>query len=397
MTLSYRLYDTIDRVPLDDWNEASQEGSHGFMDANFLRAVEKGLEGQARIFHVLIREEDGKPAACASLSLMPVDLLLLAGPRIQKVVGWVRKLAPNLGKVNILMCGLPFSAGQSHLAFAPGADRAGAVLLLDTLLRELARRHGARLIVFKEFGDEARAYLDPLQERGYCRAASPASYAMPKAFASLADYGAALKRHYRYTIRSSQQKFERAGCRTVHLEDPEEIRRVYTPEVHGLYEAIVAKSDLKLEVLPHSFFHELAAQLPGRVSLTVVYRQERPIAFAWGLSADPESYGLFCGIDADHNAECDLYFNVVYQYLDYAFRRGCRRITLGQTAESFKTRLGCVGEARHVYARGAGPLVSWVLRRSAGFLFPERPITPAHDVFKAPEPARPRKKALPVG
>src|SRR6185437_13401957 len=121
------------------------------------------------------------------------------------------------------------------------------------------------------------------------------------------------------------------------LEDPEEIRRVYTPEVHRLYEAVVAKADLKLEVLPHSFFHELAAQLPGRATLTVLYRQERLIALAWGLAAGPESHGLFCGIDADHNAECDLYFNVVYQYLDYAYRRGSKLITLGQTAESFKT------------------------------------------------------------
>src|SRR6185437_2741104 len=328
MTLSYQIYETIDQVPVDDWREASQEDSHGFMDPNFLRAVERGLEGQARIYHVLIHEEGGKPVACASLSLMPVDLLLLAGPRVQKAVGWVRKLAPNLGKVNVLMCGLPFSAGQSHLAFAPDADRARAVLLLDTLLRQLARTHRARLIVFKEFGDDARAYLDPLQERGYCRAPSPASYVMPKSFASLADYCAALKRHYRYNIRSSRQKFERAGCRVVQLEDPEEIRRVYTPEVHRLYEAVVAKADLKLEVLPHSFFHELAAQLPGRATLTVLYRQERLIALAWGLAAGPESHGLFCGIDADHNAECDLYFNVVYQYLDYAYRRGSKLITL---------------------------------------------------------------------
>ncbi len=396
MTLSYQLYETINQIPLDDWREASQEDSHGFMDPNFLLALEKGLEGQARIFHVLIRAEDGRPAACASLSLLPLDLLLLAGPRLQKAFGWVRKLAPNLGKVNVLLCGLPFSAGQSHLAFAPGANRARAVLLLDTLLRQLARSHRARLIVFKEFGDDARAYLDPLLEHGYCRAASPASYVMPKSFASLADYCAALKRHYRYNIRSSQQKFERAGCRAVHLEDPDEIRRVYTPEVHQLYEAVVGKSDLKLEVLPHAFFHELVNRLPGQVALTVVYRQERAIAIAWGLSADPEYHGLFCGIDYEHNAECDLYFNVVYQHLDYAFRRGSRLITLGQTAESFKTRLGCVGKARHVYARGAGPLLSRVLRRSAGFLFPDRPIAPAHDVFKAIEPARPRKQALPV-
>ena len=63
MAQPFRLYETIDQVPMADWNEASQ-GSHGFMGPGFLRAAEKGFAGEARIFHVLI-DQDGKPAACA--------------------------------------------------------------------------------------------------------------------------------------------------------------------------------------------------------------------------------------------------------------------------------------------------------------------------------------------
>lgn len=382
MEQSYRLYETIDQVPLADCNEASQEGSHGFMDPGFLRAVEKGFAGETRIFHVLI-DQDGKPAACASLCLFPIDLLVLASPAFRNKVGWVQKVIPSLGKVNILMCGLPFSAGQSHLAFAPGADRARAVLLLDTLMRQLARQHGARLVVLKESSADDCEHMDLLKQRGYCRADSPPSYAMPKTFPSLTAYCDALKSHYRSDIRKSLKKFERAGCRVVHLEDPDKIRRVYTPEVHRLYEAVVSKAELKLEVLPHRFFHELAGQLPGQATLTVAYRGERVVAFGWGLSAGPEYHGLFCGINYEHNAECDLYFNVIYHSIDYAFRRGSERITVGQTADAFKTRLGCNGTPRYIYTRGTGPVLSWVLRRSAGFLFPPRPPLPANDVFKA--------------
>jgi hypothetical protein len=92
------------------------------------------------------------------------------------------------------------------------------------------------------------------------------------------------------------------------------------------------------------------------------------------------------------NPECDLYFKIVYQFLDYAFRHGSKRISLGQTADSFKTRLGCSGSARHIYARGTGWLLSWVLRRCTGSLSPPRPIMPAHDVFKDTEVAVGRKE-----
>jgi predicted N-acyltransferase len=392
VTASYRLYDSIDEVPLNDWAEASQEGSHGFMDPGFLRAMEQGFAGEAKFFHVLIDDADGGPAACASLCLMEVDPLLLAGPRLRRVVGWSRRWFPGLGKFTVLLCGLPLSAGQSHLAFAPGADRARAVVQLDGVMQQVARRHGARLIVFKEFGDEDRAHMDQLVPLGYCRADSPASYALARTFPSLKAYCDALKRHYRSEVTRSQKKFARAGCRAVHLDDPEEIRRVYTPEVHRLYEAVVGKAEMKLEILPHRFFHALAAELAG-VTLTAVYRAEQVVALGWSLTSGDAFHGLFCGIDYAHNADCDLYFNVMYQSLDLAFRRGCQHITLGQTAETFKTRLGCAGTKRYLYARGAGSLLSWALRRSASFLFPPRPAQDANDVFKATDAPSPAKKS----
>jgi predicted N-acyltransferase len=331
---------------------------------------------------------------------MQVDPLLLAGPRLRRVVAWGRHWFPGLGKFTVLLCGLPLSAGQSHLAFAPGADRARAVVALDRVMQEVARRHGARLIVFKEFGDEDRAHLDALVPLGYCRADSPASYEMPRTFSSLKAFCDALKRHYRSEIQRSQKKFDRAGCRAVHLHDTEEIRRVYTPEVHRLYEAVVSKAAMKLEILPHRFFHALAQELAGRVTLTTVRRAEQVVAFGWSLTAGDAFHGLFCGIDYAHNAECDLYFNVMYQSLDLAFRSGCREITLGQTAEIFKTRLGCSGARRYLYVRGTGSLLSWLLRRSAGCLFPPRPPQPSKDVFKAtntPSAAREEYAALALG
>src|SRR5262249_45340929 len=196
----------------------------------------------------------------------------------------------------------------------------------------LALQHRARLIVFKEFAEEDGDHMDVLKQLGYVRADSPASYAMPRSFPSLKAFCDAIKRHYRSEIGRAQRKFGKAGCRTVHISDPEEIRRVYTPEVHRLYEAVVDKAEMKLEVLPHTFFHTLAEEMPGQVTLTLVRRGEKIVAFGWSLIAGPEFHGLFCGIDYEHNADCDLYFNVMYESLDYTFRRGCKHITMGQTA-----------------------------------------------------------------
>jgi predicted N-acyltransferase len=381
------LYETIDQVPLEQWNEVCQGAGRCFMSTNFLRAMERTQPDGAKTFHAMIYEQDGKPCACASLSLFPVDLLMLAGQKIRDRVGWVRRVFPKLGFTKILMCGQPFSAGQSHLVFAPGTDRLRVLKRLDALLKQLAQREGATVIVFKEFADEDCADMDGLQQCDYWRADSPPLYDIAKPFENFAAYRAALKNHYRARVRRSERNFEQAGCSFVRLEDPVEIAKVYTPEVHALYEAVVERSDVKLEVLSRESFLELVRELPGQVCLTAAYRQNRLIGFAWDLTDGREFHCLFLGMDYSQNVETDLYFNLVAKSFDCAFRSGAEIIHVGQTSDSFKALLGCAGKARYLYARGVGPLLSWVLRKCSGLLFPPRHPLPAHDVFKSEAPA----------
>ncbi len=291
-------------------------------------------------------------------------------------------MLPSLTHVKILMCGLPFSAGQSHLAFAPRADRPRILERLDLVMQQLARREGARLIVFKEFGEEERSDMDGLLEQGYVRVDSPPMYELEKPFASFEEYSAALKAHYRTNIKRAQRKFAAAGCRLVRLTSLRDIRRVYTPEVHRLYEAVVMNSETRLEVLPHHFFLEVARQLPGRLALTVAYREEHLIGFTWELVDGPVYHFLFMGVDYSQSSETYLYFNLVYKAMDHAFQSGARVIHVGQTADEFKSLLGCTGNRRYIYGRGVGPTFSWILRQASGLLFPPRPDLAPHNVFK---------------
>jgi hypothetical protein len=378
----YRLYEGIDQVPLDQWREAAGNNCSVFMEPGFVRSVERALPDQARIFHALLYQDDGRPAGCASFCLLPVDLFLLAGSRLQAVAAGGRRLIPTLGRVNVLLCGLPVSAGQNHLAFAPGVDRQGAIIALDRLMHRLAREQGCRFLVWKEFGDEDCADLDLLCQRGYYRAASPAAYEMENRFAGFAAYRAALNAHYRRNIKRCEQKFARAGCRAVSILEPEAILQAYTPDVHRLYEAVVERSAVKLEILPQAFFHELVRQLPGLVRLNAVYRQNRIVAFGWCLAASQEYHCLFGGVDYALNGECDLYFNMVYHSLDNAFQHGGRVIHAGQTADSFKANLGLCGKPRYFYVRGTGHMVSWLLKRMAQQLFPPRPPLRVRKIFK---------------
>ena len=225
--------------------------------------------------------------------------------------------------------------------------------------------------------------MDGLLKQGYFRGDSPAMYELEKPFANFEDYTSALKTHYRTNIKRAQRKFATAGCRFVRLTSLRDIRRAYTPEVHRLYEAVVMNSKTRLEVLSHHFFLELARQLPGQLALTAAYREDQLIGFTWELADGAVYHFLFMGMDYSQSTETNLYFNLNYEALDHAFRSGARSIHVGQTADGFKSLLGCSGNRRYIYGRGVGPTLSWILRQASSLLFPPRPELAPHAVFKA--------------
>jgi Acetyltransferase (GNAT) domain len=140
---------------------------------------------------------------------------------------------------------------------------------------------------------------------------------------------------------------------------------------------------MKPEVLPIEFLHQIAIRLSGHVELIAIRKDSRIIAFGWCLHA--RSYHmLYAGLDYQLNHEFDLYFNLVYASLDRALRKHVSRIELGLGADAFKARLGCYSEPLYVFAKGQGPLMSFMLRAVGDLLIARRPVTSQSNVFKTP-------------
>lgn len=366
----------------DDWSKVRDVDASVFADPRFLTAVERAFP-QVRCRHAIVYDASARPCAWASLSSLTVDLATLAGRAARAFVDRLRIVFPAFGRLRTVFVGLPVSLGQSHLVIAPDADVEEVLGALDHLCGEIAAREGAWLVVWKEFDAAAAARLEPLRARGYVRAESPPMHEMPARFADFGEYRRALTSHYRADVRRSERKFAASGLRVAHLRDAEAIGRIYTPDVHRLYEAVVARSAVKLELLPVEFFQQLVRRFPGRVSLTTVCDGERVVAFNWGLLDGRVHRFLFCGIDYGRH-DADLYFNLMYHQLDDALRLGPERIDVGQTADQFKARLGCRARPRYLYVKPCHRLTRAALRNAFSLLFPPRPAPPTHAIFREP-------------
>lgn len=382
MPYTYRIFDSIGDVDLASWERVrSESGASIFLDPRFVAAAEAGMKQSCRFWHVIVYD-DGRPAACACLTAMTVDLADLADPRL----AWIIRHAPGvsrLRKLKVMMCGLPGSPGEKCLALTPAAAGAQVLPLLDAAIRDLAARTATDVVAFKEFGTDDLGWMNPLLNLGYRCIPSLPMHLFRPSFPDFAHYCAALKTRYRQQINRSTRKLKDTGVALAVLTDPQEILRAYTPEVHALYLQMAAKAELNLELLPIEFFQELTSRLAGEIELVAYSRDGRIIAFGWCLHAGSTYSMLYAGLDYRLNDELDLYFNLMYAGLDRALRKGVSRIEVGQSAGVFKARIGCHSEPLYVFAKGLGPLMSRIIHYGAGLMIAQVPAHPPSNIFKS--------------
>lgn len=377
-----RVFDSIGAVDLDAWRRVcADSGASIFMDPRFIAAIESSMKSHCRFWYVIVDDADGRPVACAALSTMTIDVLDFGDPRVT----WLIKLAPKLlskfRKLKVLFCSLPGSPGEKSLALA-SADTGPILSALDAVMYDLAKDTGMDAIIYKEFGQNDLQEMSPLLARGYRQTEIPPMHLFEPSFENFAQYCAALKKKYRQTINRSMRKLKDVGVNQSILTDSDEILSVYTPKVHAMYCDVASKSDLRLEIFPIEYYHQMALRLDGQLELVAFFKDSEIIAFGWCLHDGSTYHMMYAGIDYELNAEFDLYFNLMYSLLDRALQKRVTRINVGQTATVFKARVGCYPDPLYVFMKGVGPFMSRLFYYGSNFMVIKKPSDPPSDIFR---------------
>jgi predicted N-acyltransferase len=380
--------DTVDAVADIDtvaWNRVrSDSGADVFSDPRFLRAVEDSMGSDVRMWHVLVRDGSGRPVAAATLSALRVDLAILSVPALKRAIRRLRDLRPSFLRPTVLFCGLPVSVGAVALVVAPDAEVASVVTAVDATMAAIARRHRLVFLCMKEFAGVEPLRDTQLHALGWILAPTlPANY-FPVRHSDFTEYLSALRSRRRRDIIRSLKKTERYNIKIERVTDGQALLARYDEAIHGLYVAVAKKSAYELEVLPRQFFIALARAFPGELELVLAQHGERVVAFNWSI-VDGDCYRLlFCGLDYALNETAGLYFAVMYAELDRAMRLGTTVVQMGQTADAFKARIGCVQEPRQVAVRGRAAPVSLLLRAVSRVLFTLPPAVRTYELYRRP-------------
>lgn len=385
--IRWEIADSTDSIAWDDWYTVCDDPSDLAMDRRFLRAVEQAMSDVCSSKYLIGYDSKGVPVACTCVSRFLVDSALLVGPRHRTFINLVRKLYSNYLVIPVFFCGLPVSVGTNNLRLAEACERD---LLISSLIDEIDRLAAAArspAIVWKEFSDEECEGLDVLTSHGYQRADSLPMNVMHCSHPSFEDFCGSMRSHYRYKINKSRKKFSKAGMRIEHFTDPQRIEALYTPEVHKLYLAVFEHAKFRLELLPRKFFLNVLREMPEETSFTAVFHGDQLVGFAWGLHLGDIYQNIFVGVNYELNSESDLYFNTMMCDLDYGMRVGAHRVLMGQTADDFKSRLGCTQHPLSIYVKLRNRIFNWLAHKGSKLIFPPHNSAQVRDLLKESESA----------
>lgn len=394
MAIQVSTYSSIDSVDLDDWSKVSDVAGDLLMSPGFLRAAEASMRagtpgacesGVDTEFWYLLAYDEGRPVGAACVTEYPLDTMVFASPLAHRVVALVRKVFPRYLKFRVTWCGLPISTAGSNLRVAEGADADAVVAALNRAIERISRRRKTWLAVYKELDAVEAAQVGALANAGYVRAESLPMNRIVRQFESFDAMLRAMRSHYRYKISKSRKKLKAGGVLVCRTQNAAEIAAIYTPALHSMYERVTCRSEHRLEVLPREFFLQLAAQFPGELQLTTLSHDGRVIAFAWSLQHGKTYRNLFIGIDDAENEESDAYFNVMVEDVAHAMSRPVEEILVGQTADDFKSRIGCTTDPRYLFIKVTNGFIRWWFHRFQETFLTPPPAPAQRDVFRTEE------------
>ena len=390
MSLRIEIRRAIQETNLEDWKAVCAPERDLMMHPKLLEAAEKSLTAGARDaadewdtqFWYLLAYQNDKPVGAACVTEFTLDTMVFASTLAQRVVAVVRRIIPRYLKFRVTFCGLPISTAGSHLRLLAGDHSSDIVLALNRAVEEIARDRKTWLIVYKEFDSNEAELLQPLERAGFVRADSLPMNRIVNDFGSFTAMLSAMRSHYRYKIARSRNKFAKSGLTLTRTSGVASIEKQYPVALHAMYERVAGRAAHRLEILPREFFVELAARFPDELIFTTVSQDDDVLAFAWSLQHGGTYRNLFVGIDYDRNEETDCYFNLMLEDVAYALAQPVDEILVGQTADDFKSRLGCTPDPRYIYVKVTRAWLRWCFLKMQHLFLTPAPKALDRNVFK---------------
>jgi hypothetical protein len=350
------------------WNVLFK-GQFIFKHYDFMRGIEQSNLQYVQVKYLTIHFKNTLVAAIPCFNYK-LEMDVLAGSFVKKIVRAVRKVFPNFFVLNLFGIGSPVATCENHISLnkkgiIPVQDEEAVGALIFEELVKMYKKHNASVMMVKEIPHNELAYFKHLfKDHFHLFESLPNSYV--PLFKETLPYPGMLVKKYRQRIKRAYQKVENATYNWQIVKDFDDL----APEVCRLYLNVYHNSETKFERLTPDFFKQMNHLDENSYLLTCRDAQNRLICAELIIEQEEALMPMYLGLDYTHTRDSEIYSNVIYRTLKIAEEKNKKWIVFGQTSYQAKAYSGALFERLYLAIYSDRPFVKLLIRHVFKYLFP---------------------------
>lgn len=351
----------IDELPVAHWDGIVGEETL-FLQARYLRQVERSLDGSMNFYYVLFWQDD-IPVGISYFQRIHIkgtgvrmqrEYSFSKNPLLASVEHFNNLLKKNINRLNIqlLVNGNSFISGEYSSLFVESisADLQHELMLKGLeVIKQEENKHVINMVMIKDFVAGSMPADSAFVKDGFTEVELQPNMEMEirPEWKSNEDYLQAMSSKYRVRARSARKKGKDLVVEPLGVNGAKE----YSAEMYKLYRNIAEEAEFNLAFLGPDYFSIMKESLPDNFFLTAYFEEETLIGFISYFIHGKHMEAHFMGYDKELNRKYKLYQNVLYDLVETGIAAGVEQIAMGRTALEIKSTVGAVGIPMNCYVR----------------------------------------------
>jgi len=374
--IEMRVLECVSQINRKAWDEI-REANYLFTDPAYLQAVEEAhaLESQSIIFEFYLEQE----LICGLAGyIFTMDMLNYCSKQLARLLAQLRKLLPNFLKFKTLIIGTPISIGKT-IVLTPRHTSENLRIIVSNLV-SYSEEKEIKLLLVRDFKDEKTPLEYALEKIGFIALSNFPQAFMPIPWKSFDEYLAAMRYRYRNETHRRMKQKNKLGIHTYLNNQASALD--YSKSYVQLYENVLKQSD----EFPHEFIGEayhraMWDNLSNRNIWLQYFQEDELIGFSHFIQYGDQIINQYLGFDYRVAKDAKLYFNALYDIIEFAIKHNVKVIEVGVTTYQAKSSVGfsIVPQRMYLWHR------QWLFRKLSRYLAPNltsNELSKCHVIFK---------------
>jgi len=360
-------------VPTSHWSKLVHESGNYLLSAPYLAALEQHPY-RGMCFHYVVAYLKEEPVAILYYQETDVHISNVDKNVDTEKVGDTRSffskakgvIAASLEsvKARLLIQGNLLQSGEHGAFFTESLSVEERASIVNSAWRKIvdANKSGKKIrcVLIKDIDEDLRASVQLLDNDFASFAVQPNMVSSIRenwnAFDDvLSDFAS------KYRVRAKKCLKQAAHLELREL-DENDIQR-HNDTIMQLFKNVEEGADFHMVSIHPRYFLDLKAALEDRFVIKGYFKEGELIGFYSYIKGIEQNYASFVGLNYDHNRECSLYQNILYNLLEDSIKDGAKSIDLARTAMEIKSTMGAEPQNYHLMVKHLNSFTNSIVKR----------------------------------